>query len=732
MPAPFSTRQPSRRTRKVTRFSGCACARGGGVLWLAALLVGSGTLCRAAWAQPPEEPSFSGRGTLSLQEQFQQLRTTLGALEVTQPEAAIARYQAFYEKRGFQDAQVVAGVTSVIAQLWWRELKNKGKALEIYDWAIGRLGQDAWAGRLRQEREQVSAGTLALSLAPVAAGGTGRAGEAEKNGALVDGVAALKAVEPASQTAFALMGQGAGQVVAIQAPFLAHKAVDIAPVNPLANKGQATGKGVLPLVVAPLQDGEPVVGVPHLASPASAKALLPVQGALPVIGSPDLSFPKAILTPGVVAPKDVATGARPGGEVFLVPGSSAAALKNIGQVNEKSLLATAVVAQIAGGALSAEQAWQNGSLTLEGVYDFFEHQVNPWGEMQGREGQNDDRLRLSMAGVLVNHGGERLKDVSKVPLPVRVWLADYFQNQGDARVLTWGESVLSELKAPKGEAQERMAFQAIERMGWFYRDQGQYEKGAQTWLRLTSLISSQSPSQPDALLEAARLYEQSGDASKAQLLYARVEQGSNTKMRGLAFYDQASLLVQEHPIQARDLILQKLLTIPEGEDRVGPLWVLAQAQWQLGAWSEARMMLEQIVQICSVPSPSNDQETVLVAARNRLRLLVQWTNRGFDLSDGNLQAWADDKGIYHAKLYVRSLEPKNIKARFIGEKGVFIGLNLTQQKRAESGILVSAYNLFWSSSLSLTDRLTSINVFIEGDNGSAKNVKIHLIKKRVN
>lgn len=697
MPAPFSTRQPS-HARQVTRFSAAARARAGGVLGLAALLVGSGMLCRAAWAQPPEGASYAGRGVLpplSLPEQFQQLKRTIGALDVTQPAAAIAEYQAFYEEKGFQDAQVTAGVTSVIAQIWWRELKNKDKALEVYDWAIARLGQDPWAERLRQEREQVAAGTLALSLAPVTLPDVAGA----KAGATVAPVNLF--IASLSQTE----GAGAARMRAIQAPFSANKAADrvLVGVDVLATPDKALGAGAalsLAPVAAPSVTGQ--AGAVTLPSAVvntgrgekwSATLPLPVGSALQ-IGPSSRSVPSLV-------------GAVGTGDVSLMPGQGAAALKNIAAVNEKSLLTTTVVAQIAGGTLSAEQAWQNGSLTLDGVYDFFEHQVNPWGEI---EGQSDNSLRLSLAGVLVNHGGERLQEVSKVPLPVRVWLADYFQNQKDARVLTWGESVLSELKVPQGEAQERLAFQAIERMGWFYRDQGQYEKGAQNWLRLLTLVSPGSSSQPDAMLEAARLYTAAGQSREARELYARVDQSDNGHFRGMALYDQASQLIDKQPAQARDLVLQKMPNLENAADRAGPLWALAQAQWKLEQWPEAETTLQEMIR--SVPLDSNSPSLNIIkeAAQTRLLLMQQWKDKAFVLPLQKLLSRRDAEGAYHATLYVHSFLPQPVEVKFADASVHLNALTQLRQQRTDSGVLVTVYDLSYSTSHSDEVLMASVEV----------------------
>ncbi len=210
----------------------------------------------------------------------------------------------------------------------------------------------------------------------------------------------------------------------------------------------------------------------------------------------DRTRPPAVIPPIVLAPvADVA-----------VVGLSASAAKM-----------PILVEKLRAHSLTPQQAWEAGDLEVPDLIYFLES-LDRWG---GFTWDKDPDLRRQMVALLVQHGQKQLQQPETLSPVVRLWLADYYGSIGDKRVLTLSESILREQKEPK-KGEDALTFQALERMAWFYRDQGQHEKGAETWLRIPTLIPDQGWWQSDALIEAARAYSKGGKSEEARRLYAQV------------------------------------------------------------------------------------------------------------------------------------------------------------------------------------------------------------------
>ena len=88
---------------------------------------------------------------------WRELQKQMSAVELKQPEQAIAAYQGFYETSGHLYADVAVSVTSRIAQLHGRALKNPTKAVELYEWALEQWGDTPYKERLQREAAQMKA-----------------------------------------------------------------------------------------------------------------------------------------------------------------------------------------------------------------------------------------------------------------------------------------------------------------------------------------------------------------------------------------------------------------------------------------------------------------------------------------------------------------------------------------------------------------------------------------------
>ncbi|MDQ3812721.1 MAG: tetratricopeptide repeat protein [Armatimonadota bacterium] len=122
-------------------------------------------------AQPPTQTQAQqAQEQIAIEAAWKALRQQTERLEIINPQQAIATYKSFYEERGHRSLEVAIDLSSRIAQLYWRELGNRAKAQEIYDWAVAQYGTLKGGERLLKERALLT-GESALTMGPVAPGG---------------------------------------------------------------------------------------------------------------------------------------------------------------------------------------------------------------------------------------------------------------------------------------------------------------------------------------------------------------------------------------------------------------------------------------------------------------------------------------------------------------------------------------------------------------------------------
>ena len=91
---------------------------------------------------------------------FAELRQQTQDLERKDARAAIDQYQKFYEEKAYQYPGAGLEISSLIARLYYVELHDKAKSLQIYDWALETFKGVAGYEKLWKEREQIQNGTL--------------------------------------------------------------------------------------------------------------------------------------------------------------------------------------------------------------------------------------------------------------------------------------------------------------------------------------------------------------------------------------------------------------------------------------------------------------------------------------------------------------------------------------------------------------------------------------------
>jgi len=107
-------------------------------LWVLGI---AGACGAPAAAQPDQGPT---QGQALAQEaqarkamrDWEELRAQVGDAEVLDPASAIERYRHFFEERASQQGPLSIAISLAIARLYWHELRDESKALEILDWTL--------------------------------------------------------------------------------------------------------------------------------------------------------------------------------------------------------------------------------------------------------------------------------------------------------------------------------------------------------------------------------------------------------------------------------------------------------------------------------------------------------------------------------------------------------------------------------------------------------------------
>lgn len=183
---------------------------------------------------------------------------------------------------------------------------------------------------------------------------------------------------------------------------------------------------------------------------------------------------------------------------------------------------------------------------------------------------------------------------------MRLWLADYYWSQGDVKAVAVGQSLLDEFPPP-ALGPQMIAYQANERIGWFYRDQGQPQKSAATWLHWKAYQGGPDWALTNAKLEAARELEKVGPENAGQVSQLRQEIVAQKDgwITALVYYDEYNaLLAAGQPEAARRALSQPIeATTSVAQGRIAQNAWLANIAYQSGDLNETlRLTKEALAQ----------------------------------------------------------------------------------------------------------------------------------------
>lgn len=251
------------------------------------------------------------------------------------------------------------------------------------------------------------------------------------------------------------------------------------------------------------------------------------------------------------------------GRVEQVAPIGGMAAKSVEPVEVKTnSIVDAVLAKLRAREMTPQAAWASGVLDVDDLLFILSNRIDQWG---GFFYEKDDALRRAISQLLAEHGGEKLQDTSKLALPVRLWLADYYGSIGDKRVLELSESIVAELK-PGAVGQEDLAFQALEREVWFYGRIGQPLKAAETWERVPQIIERQDWWQADAYWLGSQLWLSLGNEAKATAAFKNLSVEKQPFFYAAAIEDRAFIAYRKsNDAEARRLGAEALSRFGESD-----------------------------------------------------------------------------------------------------------------------------------------------------------------------
>lgn len=228
-------------------------------------------------------------------------------------------------------------------------------------------------------------------------------------------------------------------------------------------------------------------------------------------------------------------------------------------------MAEMVLPRLLKGEISVEDAWRKQALTPEGIVYLLNEKMHHWG---GFGWDMNVPVRHALCKMLVEHASTQYGDFvdsAKASIKVRVWVGDYLQSVKDERAVAVLEKVASSYPANQSaKASDPVAFQALERLAWYYMATNQQQLAMKTYLRMTDVYEPAYNEVAYSVLMAARLARTLGDEQQAKTLYARVFPYGYGLATGAALRDQAEKLLEANKPEEAIRVLTSEPLVGEG------------------------------------------------------------------------------------------------------------------------------------------------------------------------
>ena len=284
----------------------------------------------------------------------------------------------------------------------------------------------------------------------------------------------------------------------------------------------------------------------------------------------------------------------------------------------------AMLAKMRARELTPQDAWQSGVLTVDDLLYLIENKVDTWG---GFFWEKNDNLRRDLVQLLVQHGADKLNETDKLSPKIRLWLADYYVSLDDEQGLQLGENLLKEL-IPKAKDNQSLIFLTVERMAWFHQNRREYEKAAQTWLRLEPLLTAKDWMLADAIWLAGRNTLYAGDEAKAQKYFEQAKTFDLPLYGMLVDYDLSGLWMKRgQPERVQQMQQKALESETDPVNRASRFLTLSQALYKMGEWDKAADAAQQVLAESAKeanPNPYLGAEFTQNAARDLMKWSALW------------------------------------------------------------------------------------------------------------
>ncbi len=245
---------------------------------------------------------------------------------------------------------------------------------------------------------------------------------------------------------------------------------------------------------------------------------------------------------------------------------------------------------------NSDELWASGEWKSSDVVWALENILTDDGLLRGRPNEGQ-QVREALASLLAQHGGELVSEEKwrALPIKARLWLGDYYRRQDDDKAVAMLESVLGQAETEK--IPSAMMFVAFESLGWFYQDRKQYDKAAQTWLRLPELTPNTSWMTADANWQALSNYIRAGKNDKARAMFPLVNDANSPLFTGLSQLWLSTPLVEAGQYEkARELLQTPLKDGDKVEIvRIARMSRLAYTYYKEGDFEKTREAVEAAV-----------------------------------------------------------------------------------------------------------------------------------------
>ena len=193
--------------------------------------------------------------------------------------------------------------------------------------------------------------------------------------------------------------------------------------------------------------------------------------------------------------------------------------------------------------------------------------------------------------------GEQVADAVSWEPSARAALAAELSRRGDERCVPLFETATAKWVAQwerEGQRKTEGAVPGLHALAWFYQGKGEKLKAAQIYEK-SALYSTSPLWVGSALIEAARLYGDLGDADKAKSFYLQVAHNPDGLYASWAILEGFRQALKNNPEQAQNELLQLQKEVSNSDARLAAQFLLMWARYKAGDWTAFLQQSQQVL-----------------------------------------------------------------------------------------------------------------------------------------